>query len=73
LLNTAEVPHRSEPEGRNSALAVGVCPKTKKPRRDDTRNLNEVCRAYAADEQLFNHIVEGFHITKLPTGECSND
>ncbi len=28
---------------------------------------------YAADELLFNRIVEGFHVTKLPTGECTNE
>lgn len=28
---------------------------------------------YASDEQLFNRIVEGFRLSKLPKGECSND
>lgn len=30
-------------------------------------------KSYAKDEQLFNRIVEGFRLNKLPTGECSND
>jgi hypothetical protein len=30
-------------------------------------------KTYAADEQLFHRIVDGFRLSKLPTGECSND
>jgi hypothetical protein len=30
-------------------------------------------KTYAADEQLFHRIVEGLRLSKLPTGECSND
>jgi len=30
-------------------------------------------KTYAADEQLFHRIVDGFRLGKLPTGECSND
>ncbi len=30
-------------------------------------------KSYANDEQLFHRIVEGFRLSKLPTGECSNN
>ncbi len=30
-------------------------------------------KTYANDEQLFDRIVEGFRLNKLPTGECSNN
>ena len=30
-------------------------------------------KTYAADEQLFHRIVDGFRLSKLPTGDCSND
>jgi hypothetical protein len=30
-------------------------------------------KTYANDEQLFDRIVEGFRLSKLPTGECSNN
>jgi hypothetical protein len=30
-------------------------------------------KSYAHDEQLFDRIVKGFRVSKLPTGECSNN
>jgi hypothetical protein len=28
---------------------------------------------YVEDEELFESIIGGFHLSKLPLGECSND